>query len=134
MDTERVSMAGEGLQTVLCTIPMPADLGIGGQIPIGWVLGQLDQAGAVLPGGHFRGNVVLVHLDAIEVEAMPRLGDFVTFRARLLEAGAGRARVDVQALRSPRGGQGQEHGQEQILRACLVYALQPPEAGVALQR
>ncbi|MDP4077797.1 hypothetical protein QYL93_25520 [Acidovorax sp. A1169] len=119
---------GEGLQTVLRTIPMPADLGIGGQIPIGWVLGQLDQAGAVLPGGHFRRNVALVQLDAIEVEAMPRLGDFVTFRARLLDAGAERAKVEVQALRTSRGAQGLE--QEQVLRTCLVYVPLPADGGM----
>ncbi|WP_057265954.1 hypothetical protein [Acidovorax sp.] len=107
---------------------MPADLGIGGQIPIGWVLGQLDQAGAVLPGGHFRRNVALVQLDAIEVEAMPMLGDFVTFRARLLDAGAERARVEVQALRTSRGAQGPE--QEQVLRTCLVYVPLPAEGSM----
>ena len=129
MDPENIPAPGDGLQTVLRTIPMPADLGIGGQIPIGWVLGQLDQAGAVLPGGHFRRNVALVQLDATEIEAMPRLGDFVTFRARLLDAGTERARVEVQALRTSRGGQGQEQGleQEQILRTCLVYVPLPAE-------
>lgn len=118
---------GEGLQTVLRTIPMPADLGIGGQLPIGWVLAQLDQAGAVLPGGHFRRNVVLVQLAAIEVDAVPRLGDFVTFRAGLLEAGAERATVEVQVLRTARGAQGAQ--QEQVLRTCLVYAPLPADDG-----
>ncbi len=104
---------------------MPADLGMGGQVPMGWVLAQLDPAGAVLPGHHFKRTALLVGLDATEMIAAPRLGDVVTFRARILQADAGRATVEVEALRSSRGGE----EQEQVLRTRLVYVPSPADGG-----
>lgn len=113
----------EGLQTVLRIIPMPADLAISGQISAGWLLSRLDQAGAVLPCGAFAAPAMLSHLGPITILNTPRLGDCVTFRARLLSVGTLSAEVDVQAVSERRG----DSEEAPVLRARLTYVPAPPE-------
>jgi len=44
-------------QTLLKTMTMPAHIDASGQVPTGWLLAQMDLAGAVLPGQHFAAPV-----------------------------------------------------------------------------
>lgn len=46
-------------QTLLKTMTMPAHIDASGQVPTGWLLAQMDLAGAVLPGQHFAAPVAL---------------------------------------------------------------------------
>ena len=52
----------DDLKTVLRLIPLPAELGIGGQISSGWLLSKLDQAGAA---GQLEATGTLAGLDGL---------------------------------------------------------------------
>lgn len=111
----------DGLQTVLRVIPLPAELGISGQISSGWLLSKLDQAGAVLPCGVFAAPAMLSELGAITIHSTPQLGDCVTFRAKLIRASVDFAEVDIEAVTERRSG----GGQIQVLRTRLAYVPAP---------
>jgi len=111
----------EDLRTVLRLIPLPAELGLGGQISSGWLLSKLDQAGAVLPCGVFAAPAMLVELGPITIHSTPRLGDCVTFRAKLLRASADCAEVEIEAVTERRG----DSGQVRVLRTRLTYVPAP---------
>lgn len=115
--------SSDGPQTVLRIIPMPADLAISGQISAGWLLSRLDQAGAVLPCGAFAAPAMLSQLGPITILNTPRLGDCVTFRARLLSAGTLSAEVEIEAVSERRG----DSEVAPVLRARLTYVPAPPE-------
>lgn len=95
------------LRTVLRVIPLPVELGISSQISSGWLLSKLDQAGAVLPCGVFAAPAMLSELGSITIHSMPRLGDCVTFRAKLIRASADSAEVEIEAVTERRNGIGQ---------------------------
>lgn len=123
MDSTQDTGTPNSLQTVLRIIPMPADLAISGQISAGWLLSRLDQAGAVLPCGAFAAPAMLSQLGPITILSTPRLGNCVTFRARLLGAGPHSAEVDVEAVSERRG----DSAKVAVLRARLTYVPAPPE-------
>lgn len=86
----------EGMQVVLRTITMPAHIDASGHIPGGWLLWKLDQAGAVLPSGHFARPAMLSELAAVEIFARPGLGEHVSFLARPLRMEDSRADMLVE--------------------------------------
>ncbi|MDD2179911.1 hypothetical protein OIN59_20925 [Acidovorax sp. D2M1] len=106
------------VQTLLKTITMPADIDASGQVPTGWLLAKMDQAGAVLPGQHFRAPVELVGLADVTLLARPRLGQCVTFTGHLLSSSARDACVAIEAWCEERG---QTSGTP-LMRAQLRYA------------
>lgn len=102
--TDELSKQGEhGMQTVLRMIPMPADLGVGNSITTGWLLAKLDQAGAVLPGGYFGKQVVLVHCNAFTVKESVQLGDCVSFQATIKQFDATGVLVNLHVFAVNRG-------------------------------
>lgn len=90
-------------QTLLKTITMPADIDASGQVPTGWLLAQMDLAGAVLPGQHFAAPVALVGLSDVKLLARPRLGQCVTFRGYLVSCSGQDACVAIEAWSEERG-------------------------------
>ena len=121
MDRTLDAGAPDILQTVLRVIPLPAELGISGQISCGWLLSKLDQAGAVLPCGVFAAPAMLSELGAITIHSTPRLGDCVTFRAKLIRASADSAEVEIEAMTERRDG----GGQVRVLHTRLTYVPAP---------
>ena len=117
----------DDLKTVLRLIPLPAELGIGGQISSGWLLSKLDQAGAVLPCGEFAAPAMLSELGPITIFRTPRLGDCVTFRAKLIRSSAESAEVEIEAVTEVRGGS----GQVRVLRTRLTYVPAPLDEAAA---
>lgn len=97
------SALANDLKLVLQTIPLPVNAGPDGLLPLGWTLAMLDRAGAVLPAGHFRQPVQLVHIASVSILATPQVGELVTFRARLLETGPHSARVEVHVAKASLG-------------------------------
>ncbi|PJI98391.1 acyl-CoA thioesterase YciA [Acidovorax sp. 69] len=104
-------------QTLLKTMTMPAHIDASGQVPTGWLLAQMDLAGAVLPGQHFTAPVALVGLSDVVLLARPRLGQCVTFTGRLLSCNTQEACVAVEAWSEERG----QTGAAPLMRAQLRY-------------
>lgn len=75
---------GQDQRIVLRTMTMPADIDASGNIPTGWLLAKLDQAGSVLPAGHFGKPALLAELAPVQLLNRPGLNAYVTFKACLL--------------------------------------------------
>jgi len=110
---------GDGMQVVLRTVTRPMDIDASGHIPSGWLLARLDQAGAVVPSGHFARPAVLAELDALRVLARPALGERVSFLAKPLDVQDGQVRMLVEAWAEAAG-----HGAPRLLvRAAARFVL-----------
>ena len=64
-------------QLLLRTLAMPADTNANGDIFGGWIMSQLDLAGAILAKEISGGRVVTVSVDKIEFKAPVSVGDVV---------------------------------------------------------
>lgn len=117
MTVDFTGSGANGMQTVLRVIPMPADLGVGQRIATGWLLAKLDQAGSVLPSGHFGHPAVLVECGPLAMKLPVHLGDCVIFRAATVRADALRAEADLHIVAERRG----ELVQREIMSARLSY-------------
>jgi len=81
-------------ELVLKVIPMPADCNANGDIFGGWVMAQVDLAGAVLPARYTRGRQVTVAVNQFIFKQPVRVGDILSFYASV--ARVGRTSVTVQ--------------------------------------
>ena len=64
-------------QLLLRTLAMPADTNANGDIFGGWIMSQLDLAGAILAKEISGGRVVTVSVDSIAFKAPVKVGDVV---------------------------------------------------------
>jgi acyl-CoA thioesterase YciA len=72
---------------VLKVIPMPADCNANGDIFGGWVMAQVDLAGAVLPARHVKGRIATVAVNQFIFKQPVRVGDILSFFARVTRVG-----------------------------------------------
>ncbi|MFN6407219.1 MAG: acyl-CoA thioesterase, partial [Limnohabitans sp.] len=66
-------------ELVLKVIPMPADCNASGDIFGGWVMAQVDLAGAVLPARRVRGRMVTVAVNEFIFKQPVKVGDILSF-------------------------------------------------------
>lgn len=69
------------------TVPQQRDLNINGNIFGGWVLSQMDIAGALIAGEHAAGRVATVAVEAMKFHQPVNLGDTVSVYAELEKVG-----------------------------------------------
>ena len=60
-------------ELVMKVIPMPADVNANGDIFGGWVMAQVDLAGAVLPVRVAKGRIVPARMLPMAVETAPKI-------------------------------------------------------------
>ena len=72
---------------VLRVIPMPADTNTNGDIFGGWVMGQVDKAGAVLPSRRIQGRIATVAVNEFVFKQPVRVGDLLSFYASVVRVG-----------------------------------------------
>ena len=82
-------------ELVLKVIPMPADSNANGDIFGGWVMAQVDLAGAVIPARLARGRIATVAVNEFVFKQPVRVGDILTFFARLVRTGRTSITVEV---------------------------------------
>ena len=85
-------------------MPMPADMNAAGDIFGGWVMAQLDIAGAIPAVRHARGRVATVAVNALQFKQPIVVGDLVSFYADVVSIGTTSitVHVDVYAERNPK--------------------------------
>lgn len=83
-------------------IAMPADANPAGDIFGGWLMAQMDQAGASVALRRARGRVATVAVEAMSFHLPVRVGDEVSLHGRLLSVGRTSIRVHVEAWRRDR--------------------------------
>jgi acyl-CoA thioesterase YciA len=84
-------------------IPMPADVNANGDIFGGWLMAQVDMAGAVLPSRVAKGRIATVVVNQLLFKQAVSVGDLLSFYARIERIGTTSitVRVEVFAERNP---------------------------------
>ena len=90
-------------ELVLRMMPMPADANGNGDIFGGWIMAQVDLAGAVLPMRISRGRVATVAVNQFIFKQAVSVGDLLSFYAHVTRVGntSVSVHVDVFAERNP---------------------------------
>ena len=90
-------------QPALRVVPMPADANQHGDIFGGWVMSQVDIAGAVPAARRARARVATVAVNSFVFKQPVLVGDVVSFYAKVTHTGRTSITVDVQvyAQRNP---------------------------------
>jgi acyl-CoA thioesterase YciA len=94
-------------ELVLKVIPMPADCNANGDIFGGWVMAQVDLAGAVLPARHARGRFATVAVNEFIFKQPVRVGDILSFFSRVVKLGNTSITVSVEVFAERWNEQGQ---------------------------
>ena len=105
--THRIRMSPpvleDGRELVLRVVPTPADVNANGDIFGGWLMAQVDVAGAILPARVARGRIATVAVNQFLFKQPVSVGDVVSFYARIERVGRTSitAHVEVYAERNP---------------------------------
>jgi acyl-CoA thioesterase YciA len=105
-------------ELVLKVIPMPADCNANGDIFGGWVMAQVDLAGAVLPARHARGRFATVAVNEFIFKQPVRVGDILSFFSRVVKLGNTSITVSVEVFAERWNEQGQY---VKVTEATLTY-------------
>ena len=89
-------------EPVIRTIAMPSDTNPDGDIFGGWLLSQMDQAGATVAFGLSRGRCATIAVDGMVFLHPVFVGDEVSLFARVLKTGRSSVKVAVEAWRRRR--------------------------------
>jgi len=97
------SRLSDDRELVLRVMPMPADVNGNGDIFGGWVMAQVDVAGAVLPYRIAKGRIATVAVNQFIFKQPVSLGDLLSFYAKVTRIGTTSVsvHVDVYAERNP---------------------------------
>ncbi|WP_235943380.1 acyl-CoA thioesterase [Zoogloea dura] len=83
---------------VLRVMPMPADTNPAGDVFGGWIMSQVDIAGALPARQRARGRVATVAVNAFVFKQPVSVGDIVSFYARIVRIGRSSVTVDVEVF------------------------------------
>ncbi len=92
-----------GAELVLRVMPMPADANANGDVFGGWIMAQVDLAGAVLPMRVAKGRIATVAVNQFIFKQPVSIGDLLSFYARVTRVGntSISVHVEVYAERNP---------------------------------
>ena len=88
----------DGAQLVMRVMPRPADTNPNGDIFGGWLMAQVDMAGAVLPARIARGRIATVAVNQFLFKQPVSVGDLLSFYARVERIGNTSVTVHVEVL------------------------------------
>lgn len=94
MAVDRITLPGE--QPALRLVPMPADLNQNGDVFGGWVMAQVDVAGAIPAMRRARGRVATVSVNSFLFKQPVSVGDIVSFYAQIVRIGQTSITVNVE--------------------------------------
>ena len=105
-------------ELVLKMIPMPADCNANGDIFGGWVMAQVDLAGAVVPARHVDGRMATVAVNQFIFKQPVRVGDILSFFAAVTRIGNTSVTVQVEVFAERFRAQGRYI---KVTEASLTY-------------
>ena len=90
-------------QPTLRVMPLPADVNQNGDIFGGWIMAQVDVAGAIPAMRRARGRVATVSVNSFLFKQPVSVGDVVSFYAEIVDTGRTSIKVNVEvyAERNP---------------------------------
>jgi acyl-CoA thioesterase YciA len=92
------SQLPDGSDLVMRVLPLPADTNSNGDIFGGWIMAQVDMAGAVLPVRITRGRIATVAVNQFLFKQPVTVGDLLSFYARVERIGTTSVTVHVEVL------------------------------------
>ncbi|UCH53113.1 MAG: acyl-CoA thioesterase [Pseudomonadota bacterium] len=84
-----------GVEPTLRVVPMPRDTNAAGDVFGGWIMSQVDMAGAIAAVRRARGRVVTVAVNAFAFREPVYVSDIVSFYASVVRVGTTSLTVDV---------------------------------------
>ena len=105
-------------ELVLKVIPMPRDCNANGDIFGGWVMAQMDLAGAVLPARYVEGRMATVAVNQFIFKQPVRVGDILSFFASVTRIGNTSITVQVEVFAEGFKAQGRYY---KVTEASLTY-------------
>jgi acyl-CoA thioesterase YciA len=94
MTVDRIELPRK--QPVLRVVPMPADLNQNGDVFGGWVMAQVDVAGAIPAMRRARGRVATVSVNSFQFKQPVSVGDIVSLYADIVHIGRTSITVNVE--------------------------------------
>ncbi len=94
MAVDRITLPD--VQPALRLVPMPADLNQNGDVFGGWVMAQVDVAGAIPAMRRARGRVATVSVNSFLFKQPVSVGDIVSFYAQIVRIGQTSITVNVE--------------------------------------
>ncbi len=90
-------------EPTLRVVPMPADVNPSGDVFGGWIMAQVDIAGAIAAGRRARGRVATIAVNSFAFKQPVSVGDVLSFYAEVIQVGRTSITVDVEvfAQRNP---------------------------------
>ena len=105
-------------ELVLKVIPMPGDCKANGDIFGGWVMAHVDLAGAVVPARYAGGRMATVAVNEFVFKHPVRVGDILSFFAKLTRIGRTSITVKVEVFAERFGSTGEY---TKVTEASLTY-------------
>jgi len=105
-------------ELVLKVIPMPGDCNANGDIFGGWVMAHVDLAGSVVPARYAGGRMATVAVNEFVFKHPVRVGDILSFFAKLTRIGRTSITVKVEVFAEHFGSQGDY---TKVTEASLTY-------------
>ncbi len=105
-------------ELVLKVIPMPGDCNANGDIFGGWVMAQVDLAGAVVPARYTGGRMATVAVNEFIFKQPVRVGDILSFFSKLVRIGRTSITVKVEVYAERFGTHG---AYSKVTEALLTY-------------
>ncbi|QID16728.1 acyl-CoA thioesterase [Nitrogeniibacter mangrovi] len=94
--TDHIAALPTDRDPVLRVMPMPADLNPQGDVFGGWIMAQVDIAGAIPAMRRARGRVATVAVNSFQFKQPISVGDLVSFYAEVASVGRTSVVVDVE--------------------------------------
>jgi acyl-CoA thioesterase YciA len=85
-------------ELVMRVMPMPADSNHNGDIFGGWIMAQVDLAGAVLPARISKGRIATVAVNQFVFKQAVSVGDLLSFYAKVERIGTTSITVNVEVF------------------------------------
>jgi acyl-CoA thioesterase YciA len=105
-------------ELVLKVIPMPRDCNQNGDIFGGWVMAQVDLAGAVIPARYAGGRMATVAVNEFIFKQPVRVGDILSFYGKLVRIGRTSITVKIEVYAEHFRAQGQY---TKVTEALVTY-------------
>ena len=108
-------------QPILRVMPRQADTNSNGDIFGGWIMSQVDIAGAIVASRRANGRIVTVAVNAFQFKKPVFIGDIVSFYAEINKIGRTSITVDV-TVYAERGWNSAQRGEcVKVTEALLTY-------------
>jgi len=105
-------------QLVLKVIPMPKDVNGNGDIFGGWVMAQVDLAGAVIAAPYAKGRMATVAVNEFIFKQPVRVGDILSFFGKLVRIGRTSITIKIEVYAEHFQAQGKY---TKVTEASLTY-------------